>query len=214
MFVFIDTACNGCNVALGDENGMMVCHQEPIDRGHADHIIPIFEKLLHDNGKASSDIDRVIVTVGPGSFTGLRVGITTARIMGMALDKPVHGITSFQSFSCGVNDDNDRLVIVETKRGDYYVQYLDANHKAQGEAASLPLDDLKTLINQNPMAIITGDAVQRLVAECSDIKNNLIQQDSIDLKTVTNVIGAGNLDLREPEAFYIREADVSQPKPR
>lgn len=206
MFVFIDTAVRGCNVALGDENGVIAAHQEPIERGHAEQIIPIFEKLLVDSEGQPGDIKKVYVTVGPGSFTGLRVGLTTARFIGFSLGAPVKGITSFQSFSCGVSDDKNRVVLVETKRDDYYVQVLDGNHKAVTEPQCISSNDIQNFVVNHPDTIITGDAVTRFGGE------NGVQQNMINLDTVVKALSANQLQTIEPDAFYIRDADVSVPK--
>ncbi|PCH99241.1 MAG: tRNA (adenosine(37)-N6)-threonylcarbamoyltransferase complex dimerization subunit type 1 TsaB [Alphaproteobacteria bacterium] len=211
MFVFIDTAVKGCNVALADEGRIIAIHQEPIERGHAEIIIPIFEKLLSDNGRKPSDVQHVFVTVGPGSFTGLRVGLTTARFIGFTLNIPVKGISSFQSFSCGVSGGKDRLVLVETKRSDYYVQLLNSAHKALSEPQCIPTEGISNFVNAHPNAIVTGDAVSRFVDEHGAIEN-AHQQDMIDLSAVAQTLCKADLETRAPEAFYIRDADVSQPK--
>jgi tRNA threonylcarbamoyladenosine biosynthesis protein TsaB len=213
MFIFIDTAVKGCNIALADENGIIGYHQEPIERGHAEHIIPIFEKLLSDHTRKSEDIHKVYVTVGPGSFTGLRVGLTVAQFIGFTLKISVEGITSFQAFSCNVDKGEERAVLVETKRSDYYLQILDENHNPLNEPLSLPANDVQKLLSTYPDIILTGDAVDRFANE-TDLENQSIQQDMIDIESVTKALCDGQLKTVKAEAFYIRGADVSQPKKR
>lgn len=212
MFVFIDTAVKGCNIALADSNGIINLVQEPIEKGHAERIIPLFEDALATSARSVDAIEAVYVTVGPGSFTGLRVGLTTARFIGFSLDVPVLGITSFQAFSCGVLGDEERLVLVETKRRDFYVQKMDHHHRPIGAAQSLETVDILLLLASGPDCVVTGDAIERFLQECKDMPYKTIPQMMIDLQAVTRAIAQGNIETIKPDAFYIRDADVSAPK--
>ena len=207
MNVFIDTAVKGCNIALFDDKAIFAMVQEPIERGHAETIMPLLQNLLSNHSKTPQDINEIYVTVGPGSFTGLRVGLTVAQFIGYTLQKPVHGITTFQAFSCGVESDKDRVVVIETKRADYYTQAMTANHKPIGEPQSIVAKD----INIVDTMIVTGDAVQRLKSETA-FKAEAVFQEMIDVPAVVNAIQHNALAFHKAEAFYIRDADVSQPK--
>ena len=209
MNIFIDTAVKGCNIALFDDDDILYAVQEPIERGHAETILPLVQQSLKNTAKRQSDIDAIYVTVGPGSFTGLRVGLTVAEFMGFVLQKPVYGLTTFQAFSCGVPSDLDRLIIIETKRSDYYCQHMRGDHSAINTPVSLAGD---AIIITDQM-IITGDATKRLCEERQLVADNrIIQQDMIDIPAVIKAIQAKSLAFTDGQPFYIRDADVSQPK--
>lgn len=211
MFCFIDTAATGCHVAFGDEGGLIASRVLPIERGHAEALMPLYEECLKAGGKAAKDIGEVVVTVGPGSFTGLRVGLTVARFIGFSLIVPVKGITTFQAFSAGLPGDvRDRLVLIESKRSDYYLQLLDSAHKPKTEAVCLNAPDIAVPEN----AILTGDATQRFCSETSPplLNERVFVQDSIDVEKVVAAIAAKQFDYTRAEALYIRDADVTRPK--
>jgi tRNA threonylcarbamoyladenosine biosynthesis protein TsaB len=207
MKVFIDTAVKGCNIALFDDDQIIFIAQEPIERGHAETLLLLFQNHLEQNNYNPKDIQEIYVTVGPGSFTGLRVGLTVAEFMGFTLQKPVFGITTFQAFSCGVDQECDRAVVIETKRSDYYYQSLNSNHEAISEAQSISAD----FINIPDNSVLTGDAVDRFVKE-KNMDCEHVQQDMIDVAAVIKAIQAGQFNFHDPQAFYIRDADVSQSK--
>jgi|GEM_PF-1513933 len=209
MDVLIDTSVKGCNVALFDDSGIIASVQEPIERGHAEAILPIFETLMADHGKTPSDIQNIYTTIGPGSFTGLRVGVTVAQFMGFSLQKPVHGITSFQAFSSAIDGTQNRIILIETKRSDFYVQILGEDHNPLSEAQSLDAQSILPMINEN--MIVTGDAVERFVTE-TGYDGDKSAQDMVDIHRVVDVVSQSQLSLSSAEAFYVREADVSQPK--
>ena len=207
MKVFIDTAVKGCNVALFDNNQIIFIAQEPIERGHAETLLPLFQGHLKQSSQTVDDIQEIYVTIGPGSFTGLRVGLTVAEFMGFTLQKPVYGITTFQAFSCGIEEERDRAVVIETKRSDYYYQILNAKHEAISEAQSISAE----AINIPKGAVLTGDAVDRLAKE-KDIDGHSIHQDMINVETVVKAIQQHSVPFHKAQALYIRDADVSQPK--
>jgi len=210
MFVFIDSAVTGCNIAMAGETGVLAMHQESITRGHAEFIVPQFQKMLAECKKTAADINEIIVTVGPGSFTGLRVGVTMAQTMGYALGKPVRGVSSFQTFSCAINNAAQRMVVVDTKRDDYYVQILNSDHQPIADAQCISAANIQNLLQAN--MVITGDAVTKLSNDIDLSMHETVQQDMIDLDAVVEALMNGQLDFVKADAFYIRDADVSQPK--
>jgi len=207
MNIFIDTAVHGCNVALFDDDKIIDILSEPIERGHAETFLPRVETLIQKNNKTPQDIENIYITIGPGSFTGLRVGLTVAQFMGFSLKKPVHGITTFQAFSCRVDSDKNRMILVETKRTDFYTQLMDANHEPIGDPCVLTADQIQ--IDEG--VIVTGDAVDRYISE-SGYKVQGINQSMIKPSDVVSAIQSNKLKTHPAEPFYIRDADVSKPK--
>lgn len=211
MFLFVDSAAFGCNLALADTKKIYAMHHEPITRGHAEVMADAFLGLLSKADKMPRDIDEIITTVGPGSFTGLRVGVTFAQMTGYSLSKPVHGITSFQAFSCALTESKHRAIILDTKRDDYYIQLFDKDHHPLNEPACLSGAEILNLIKDKDL-IVTGDAAEKLAQEMNLSNFTVILQQSIDLELVLKALQRDQLDYVEAEAFYIRDADVSQPK--
>lgn len=82
----IDTATKACSVALYDGDALLAASHEVIGRGHAERLLPLIA-ALPERGKAN----RIFVDVGPGSFTGIRVGVAAAKALGLAWKVPVHG---------------------------------------------------------------------------------------------------------------------------
>lgn len=89
----IDTALENCSVAISDGSDLRLSEQE-IGRGHAEVLMPAVESMLRDAGLSAGDLDRIVVSTGPGSFTGLRVGIAAARGLGLAAAVPVVGVST------------------------------------------------------------------------------------------------------------------------
>src|SRR3990170_4444965 len=97
----IDTALEACSAAVLDtEHASVVAHESlPMLRGHAEALIPLIARVLERARLTFSELDRVAVTTGPGSFTGLRVGISAARGIALAAGKPAVGLTTLAAFA-------------------------------------------------------------------------------------------------------------------
>ncbi len=87
-----DTATPAVSVALLGDEGVLAEHTEVDARRHGELLAPGIEKVLAEAGRSSTELTGVAVGVGPGPFTGLRVGLMTARALGDALEIPVHGV--------------------------------------------------------------------------------------------------------------------------
>ena len=97
----IDTALEACSVAVFDTAHADARAQEtlPMQRGHAEALMPMIERMLERAKIDAADLDRIAVTTGPGSFTGLRVGIAAARGIALASGKPAIGLTTLAAFA-------------------------------------------------------------------------------------------------------------------
>ena len=97
----IDTALEACSVAVFDTEGGSRAKSRslPMARGHAEALMPLIATVMSDARTEFDELDRIAVTVGPGSFTGLRVGVAAARGIGLAAGKPVVGLTTLAAMA-------------------------------------------------------------------------------------------------------------------
>jgi tRNA threonylcarbamoyl adenosine modification protein YeaZ len=110
----IDTALEACSAAVLDTAGADIAAREslPMMRGHAEALMPLIARVL-DRAKVDfAALDRIAVTTGPGSFTGLRVGISAARGLALASGKPVVGLTTLAAFAAPLIAADDTLPVV------------------------------------------------------------------------------------------------------
>ncbi len=161
----IDTAGADCGVALYDaaSTTLLASEQETIVKGHAERLMAMIEAVLGHAGVSMADIDRVAVSVGPGSFTGIRVGVSTARGLGLALEVPVLGISSLQALAhAAAGNGRPVLALIDAKRGEVFAQVFDEAKKALSEPAAMTIEDARALQDQYPQAILAGSGVRLL----------------------------------------------------
>jgi tRNA threonylcarbamoyladenosine biosynthesis protein TsaB len=156
----IDTASD-CAVAIARDGAVAAGEHRKIGRGHAEALLPMIEEALDQAKLGYGDLDLIAACIGPGSFTGLRTGLATARGLALALAKPTIGITSFESVATRLmGRGRPILVALETKRSDIYVQAFDAFGAAMTEPVVLMPDAIAAMAPPN--ALVAGDARHRI----------------------------------------------------
>lgn len=121
----MDTSAGACSAAVWDE-GHVNQRLVEVDRGHAELLIPLVLETMAAAGRRFNQLDLLTVTVGPGAFTGLRVGLAAARGMALAAGLPCMGVTTLEAMASAVDprEAAGRLLLVtlDTKRSTVYAQ--------------------------------------------------------------------------------------------
>lgn len=200
LILSIDTSSADLSVALVNEDGVLGLVEENMLRGQGEVLIPYIQSMMQQADLPMSAIECVAVAVGPGSFTGVRVGLSAARGIALALDIPVYGVTNLEAAAAGVHE--PIVVTLDTKRGDYYTQSFDKDGIPINEPSIQSADELK---KQVPFTA-TGDGAMKLAEEIGcDVamkpQANAVSIAQIALSRLDNPLPA--------EPLYLREADVT-----
>jgi tRNA threonylcarbamoyladenosine biosynthesis protein TsaB len=132
LILAIDTALDACAAGVLDTDAGKLIAQESLSmkRGHAEALMPLIGRVIKASGLSFADLDRIAVTTGPGSFTGLRVGISAARGIALAADKPVIGVTTLAAYAAPVvNQGGGHPVIsaIDARHDHVYLQVVAGN---------------------------------------------------------------------------------------
>jgi tRNA threonylcarbamoyladenosine biosynthesis protein TsaB len=132
----IESSTRRGSVALLDAGRPAFALQHEKQNAHAETLLPLVERVLAETGSTRSSIDRLAVGVGPGSFTGLRVGIALAQGMALGLDRPLVGIGSLRAIARGAPGDDARVRVValDARRDELFV----AAYAADGREVLAP----------------------------------------------------------------------------
>ena len=171
-----------------------------MERGQAEALMPMIDGIMSLAHKKMSDVDAIAVTVGPGSFTGVRIGLAAARAFGLALNIPVYGVTCFEAWSYHLG--RSCKVVLDSKRDDYFVQSFDANDNAIDEPSIQSAEQLK---EQLPFAAIGTGAF----ALCDEIGCDVIYKISPIAVAVGRIALARVENAMSPTPLYMRDADVT-----
>ena len=132
LILAIDTALDACAAAVLDTsaNKMLAQESQAMKRGHAEALMPLIARVMKESGIAFDALDRVASTTGPGSFTGLRVGLSAARGIALAAGKPVVGLTTLTAYAAPVVAENGEYPIIsaiDARHDHVYFQVVSGN---------------------------------------------------------------------------------------
>ena len=225
--LIVDTALNGCGVALYDgvEDRLIFDAFEAVARGQSERLVPMIEAQLSGAGLSYSDIDLVCGITGPGSFAGIRVGLSVVRSLALSMNMQAVGVSSVDAVMLEAMAGEDRklvvdghplYVILESKRSDYYVEryvYDGSTSEIVGTITGcVECDDLMGMIGAEvKQPILRGDGVSRYLDDKAIVFNRL------DLLCVGRhvlgcVAGGERGCVSQASPTYFRGADVSKSK--
>ena len=218
----LDSAGLTCSVAVGA--GEKIVAQEHINtmHGQAEALLPLVDRVMRTARQVPAALDLVVSTVGPGSFTGIRVGLAVTRGIALATGARLVGVTSFDAVAAARSDCSETrflLVALESRREDLYVQFFDTHGDPLSEpAAIMPFllrEAVAATIGANPL-LVAGDAAQRAAAALAGRPDNTVLEDSAPHAVGTLRAGLRLLRLGKevdaPRPLYLRPPDVTLPE--
>ena len=202
----LDTAGVDCAAAVYDSGSDSVMGEvtETIGRGHAEHLMHVVDEALAKAGIALSAVERVVVTVGPGSFTGIRIGVAAARGFALSLNVAAVGVTTLEVMAAAARAQNPGksvLAAIDAKREEIYLQSFGADGNPLDEARAVTIDEARAIAGAFD-GIVTGTAVARL----SDAPP-AERPDAFPIAIVAR-LGAGKPAGEKPKPLYLRGPDA------
>lgn len=203
----IDTSGSGCSAAIYDSGSDIVLGKSGADigRGHAERLMEFVDEALAAADRQIDDIDRIAVTIGPGSFTGIRVGVATARGLALALGKPAVGVSSLHVIAeeaRAAAQGRAVLAAIDAKRDEVYLQSYDAS----GQAVTAP-DALSVTDARERFAGFDG-CVAGSGAELLGLGMPVKTTDLVDIAVVARLGAVADPASAKPKPLYLRGPDA------
>ncbi|HEB79795.1 MAG TPA: tRNA (adenosine(37)-N6)-threonylcarbamoyltransferase complex dimerization subunit type 1 TsaB [Rhodospirillales bacterium] len=213
----LETATSACSAALWKDGSVAARRLEGMARGQSEALMGMVGGVLDEAECAFSDLDLLAVTVGPGAFTGLRIGLAAARGFAVAQGLPCLGVTTLETVAHQVPEDErdgkTLLVVLETKREDIYAQAFDAGLKPLGKPEAAPPGGLARLLPAGPV-LLAGDAALRALEELRDASLSAAPgfPDAAAVAEIASRRWRPGEALCPPAPLYLRPPDASIPK--
>ncbi len=216
LILACDTTQGACSAALY-QDGVLAAALAPMQKGHAEALMPMLEKLVDEAGVEMAAIDRLAVTHGPGSFTGVRVGLSAMRGLAVALHAPLKTYGTLELMARGAHAQMEvqtaLLVAVDARRETFYAQSFAANGSAENLPQALDLKATLALHETRPLAAIgTGAPLLAAADSALDILPAPDWPDAAILAGWAAQDAAWD-DLPPAEPLYLRPPDASLPDP-
>jgi tRNA threonylcarbamoyladenosine biosynthesis protein TsaB len=210
VLLAFDTATPHVTVALHDGEDVVVEHTSEQRMKHGEQLAPLIERAMNQAGIVRQDMTAIAVGVGPGPYTGLRVGLVTARTLGFVLDIPVYGVCSLDVLALeavdtgAVEGEGDFVVATDARRREVYL----ATYDVDGARLDGPVvDKPATLATDGPAvgegALLYPDAFPRPAGPTRPSATWLAR-----------AVAEERAELRDPEPLYLRRPDAATPGPR
>ncbi|MFH1805782.1 MAG: tRNA (adenosine(37)-N6)-threonylcarbamoyltransferase complex dimerization subunit type 1 TsaB [Pseudomonadota bacterium] len=171
ILLAIDTASTSLSTAVLVDGMVRGETYEDMERGQAENLLLFIERSLDQAGVTFDQVDGIAVTVGPGAFTGMRIGLATARGLGLSRKIPVVGVSSLEAVAWGVTqrDHQGRNIVValDSKRNEIFAQAFDAQKHPLGPPECLPPRQALMLAPPGP-TVLAGDATPRLLTAAAN----------------------------------------------
>lgn len=204
----IDTALSACSAAVFDTDaGMLASETLLMQRGHAEALMPQIARVMAKAAVDYSALDRIAVTVGPGSFTGLRVGVSAARGLALAARKPAVGVSTLTAMAMPFIKDNSTSVVVaiDARNDLAYTQAFGDLGRDLNAARIAPLhmafDDVP-----EGAAILVGSAAAKIAALRLRVAS-VMESDAPDIGWVAALGATAPADI-PPKPLYLRAPDA------
>jgi tRNA threonylcarbamoyladenosine biosynthesis protein TsaB len=231
LILAIDTALDACAAAVLDTDAdrLIARESQPMKRGHAEALMPLIARVIGQSGIGFAELDRIAVTIGPGSFTGVRVGLSAARGIALAADKPVVGLTTLTAYAAAVVSENGQHPIIsaiDARHNHVYYQVVSGNGVSLIQPRVAPLAEALEAARFGA-PLLVGNAANILAEHwpaSAPPPVQIDQQPAPDIAWVAWVGAAVDPDGAPARPYYLRAPDAkpqtaplqpaSQPSPQ
>lgn len=224
----IDTASTFCSVAIWQAGGksgrLLASQQKEMQRGQAEALMPMILEVMREADLDFEELDCLASTIGPGSFTGLRVGLSTARGLALSTGLPLAGITCFDAVAYQIPVE-DRLnknlaVILESRRKELFIQLYSADETLTPSAPATyqTAEEIAANLPKDVPLILAGDASEKCREFVADMDNIYWAASDVVPNATSVAQYCATLDLDNlakiapANPLYIRAADAEKAK--
>ena len=220
----LDTSTAACSVALWRDGVIVARRFELMERGHAEQLMPMVETVMADAGEDPLGLDLVATTVGPGAFTGLRLGLAAARALALAAGVGTLGLRTTEALAAalpGGEGGAPIIAVIDSKRGDVYAEVFSAAAEPLAGPQAIPPADLPALLRKAGIAPgrcrLCGDAQEAargvLDADGWTVETtDMLRPDAAEVAALAAARWRPGETPPRPAPLYLRPPDAVKPK--
>lgn len=210
----ISTSSNICSVAILDDKNIILCKNIDDKNTHSEKLMPLINSILKDCNLCLNDISLLACSVGPGSFTGIRIGIATLKAFYDATSIPVIGVTSLESLAYNIKQDGLICSLIDAKHNNVYFslfRYENGKYSLQADYLSDTIENVLSILKSyNTKITFVGDGSFVYKSLIEDALEDFACFSNIDLNK-ENAVSVGIAALEKYKSGYIGNSDTLSP---
>ncbi len=220
----IDASTNGCSVAVFENESLLASSESRTERSSAEYLTTMIDHVLEIGRVAFAQLDAIAVAKGPGSYTGLRIAVSTAKGLAFALDKPLlsyNTLTGLVSQIADIKDDTDLFCpMIDARRMEVYCGFFDKNGRQVIETTAEIIEEesFKDILDKNIVTFI-GEGSKKCIGVINHpnarfIENTFFPSAKYSGKLCFQKYTSGEFEsLEEFEPYYLKEYMFKTKKP-
>ena len=176
--LFIDTSLTNVSISVLKDDKTLSFTEKEIPNMHSAYVTKFIKDALDKAKIDANSIDNIMVVNGPGSFTGVRIGVTIAKTYGYLINKDITPISSLKSLAISANTNENIMSIIPANKSSYYVGIYDNNYNELEKEACITKDEIATLCSKyNPYIVSIASNV---------MGKHKINKQSLDIPKIIN----------------------------
>ncbi len=215
MILCLETATPSCSVALVHKGEVLACEEDPKGQNHSEKITLFIDSVMKKAGISYNDLDAVAVSMGPGSYTGLRIGVSTAKGLCYAVSKPLIAIPTLEAMAYGVETHGCaslRVPMIDARRMEVYAAIFDENVNKIKDTEAVIIDENSfSDLKKDHHLYLFGDGADKCAELFANDEKITVIKDFYCSAKYMNVIAQRKLDAKDFvdvayfEPFYLKD---------
>ncbi len=208
-----DTTQAACSAAISHAGEVLSWRFEAMSRGHAERLMPMIEEVRQEAAVQFQEMEAVAVTLGPGTFTGVRVGLAAARALALVAEVPILGVSTLELLASAAapRERGGIIAAIDARRGELYLQAFDSQGISVTEAAVCPAASFTppATLAQGIIVGLGADILAPYLPEWQLDSN--IQQPDARILALAAEGWAHRANRQPPAPIYLRAPDARLP---
>ena len=212
MILCLETATPSCSVALVHNGEVLACEEDPKGQNHSEKITLFIDKVMKTAGISYDQLDAVAVSMGPGSYTGLRIGVSTAKGICYAVSKPLIAVETLEAMAYGGRNKGILIPMIDARRMEVYAAIFDENVNKIKDTEAVIIDENSfSELKKDHHLYLFGDGADKC-AELFETDNKItVIKEFYCSARYMNVIAQRKLDAKDFvdvayfEPFYLKD---------
>ena len=204
----IDTSSEICSVAILENDTVIAENSLNDGKTHSENLMTIMENILAENETKLNDIDMIACSVGPGSFTGIRIGVSSIKAIAEVLDVPVAAVTSLETLARNIEEKDATIVsLIDAKNDQVYAGIFDENYDKKEEYIADSIYNVVEKIKEYENIIFVGSAAIKYMNLLNENFEN-VRIAEVNIQTASNV---GKIGYKKHKEKDLTSADTIMP---